>query len=342
MIPEDQFAEAMAEMIVSCTSVELQGARSLKRNESENARKRSMSSSSQSGAVYLSDHDTGEEDGSDECLHVGEKKKRLTFDQVKTLEKSFEVRNKLDPVRKMQLAKAVGLDPRQISVWFQNRRARWKTKQLEKDFNALKQEYDTLKRNYDILLQQNTQYKAEVQRQGRELEINDGNKFRASEIESQKISQNSVPKATNSGMDLSVKSEMCIKCTEKQRHDCYSASTKEPGGECCSITTEAAGSFFDIDSPRTMEISESPGFPQMAAAAAQRSASSVLVVEGLPAGEQVTAGRLKTPPESLHEWYCQPKEEVDQITAVETQCNLFYSLEEQGAFMLCEYWQIHD
>lgn len=316
MSPQNQFAEAMAEMIVCRTSVELQG------------------------YVYVSDHDTGNEDGSDQSLHVGEKKRRLTFDQVKTLEKSFELRNKLDPVRKMQLAKALGLQPRQISVWFQNRRARWKTKQLEKDFDALKQEYDTLKRNYDILLQQNTQFKAEVQQQGTELEKKNGSgKCRASEIESQKKSQNSVPEALNSSMDLSVKSEICVKCTEQQQHDYYSASTKEQEAECCRIMSGAAGSFFDVDSPRTMEISESTGVPQKAVAAAQ-TFSSVLVAEGsLGPGEQVTTNGLETPLQGLHDWYCQPKVAVDQITAEETKCSLFYSLEEQSAVMLCEYWQ---
>lgn len=335
---QNQSAKSMTEMIASCTSVELQGARSLTRNECENTRKRSMSSYSYSGAVYLSDHDIGEEDGSDECLRFGEKKKRLSFVQVKTLEKSFELRNKLDPVQKMQLAKALGLQPRQISVWFQNRRARWKTKQLEKDFNALKQEYDTLKRNYDTLLQQNRQFKAEVQRQGTELEKNDGSsKVGVSEIEPRKNSENSVPKVTNSPMELSVKSEISIKCTEQQRYCKYPMNIQEQEGECCSNMTEAASSIFNIDCPRTMEISESPGVPQMAAAAANRS-SPTLVVEGLSTGEQVGAGGLKTPLQGLHEWYCQPKVEVDQITDEETQCNLFYSFEEQSAMMLCEYW----
>ncbi|XP_073023742.1 homeobox-leucine zipper protein ATHB-13-like isoform X1 [Primulina eburnea] len=76
-----------------------------------------------------------EDDMSDEeSLSLGEiKKRRLSLDQVKALEKSFESRNKLEPERKMRLARALGLKPRQIAIWFQNRRARLKTKQMEKD-----------------------------------------------------------------------------------------------------------------------------------------------------------------------------------------------------------------
>ncbi|KAK3219528.1 hypothetical protein Dsin_013498 [Dipteronia sinensis] len=66
--------------------------------------------------------------------HVSEKKRRLSVDQVKALEKNFEVENKLEPERKVKLAQELGLQPRQVDVWFQNCRARWKTKQLERDY----------------------------------------------------------------------------------------------------------------------------------------------------------------------------------------------------------------
>ncbi|XP_078441579.1 homeobox-leucine zipper protein ATHB-16-like [Wolffia australiana] len=81
----------------------------------------------------------------------GERKKRLSGDQVRALERSFEEEIRLEPERKVRLAEELGLRPRQVAVWFQNRRARWKTKQLEQDFAALKSRYDALRVSVELL-----------------------------------------------------------------------------------------------------------------------------------------------------------------------------------------------
>ncbi|OVA13324.1 Helix-turn-helix motif [Macleaya cordata] len=104
----------------------------------------------------------GEDDYSDDGSQIGEKKRRLNMEQVKTLEKNFELGNKLEPERKMQLARALGLQPRQIAIWFQNRRARWKTKQLEKDYDLLKRQFEAIKADHDALQAQNKKLHAEI------------------------------------------------------------------------------------------------------------------------------------------------------------------------------------
>ena len=70
------------------------------------------------------------------------KKRRLNDEQMKFLEMNFGKERKLESGRKMHLAGELGLDPKQVAVWFQNRRARWKNKQLEEEYMKLKSELD--------------------------------------------------------------------------------------------------------------------------------------------------------------------------------------------------------
>ena len=95
------------------------------------------------------------EDLEEESGLVLEKKRRLSLDQVKALERNFEVDNKLQPERKVKLAAELNLQPRQVAIWFQNRRARWKSKQLERDYGVLKASYDALILEFHNLKQEN-------------------------------------------------------------------------------------------------------------------------------------------------------------------------------------------
>ncbi|XP_057975922.1 homeobox-leucine zipper protein HAT4-like [Malania oleifera] len=92
-----------------------------------------------------------EEDGD-----TSRKKLRLSKDQSAILEESFKEHNTLNPKQKQALAKRLNLRPRQVEVWFQNRRARTKLKQTEVDC-------EFLKRCCENLTEENRRLQKEVQ-----------------------------------------------------------------------------------------------------------------------------------------------------------------------------------
>ncbi|KAL9250209.1 Homeobox-leucine zipper protein ATHB-7-like protein [Drosera capensis] len=75
--------------------------------------------------------------------------RRFSDEQVRSLETIFESETKLDPRKKVQVARDLGLQPRQVAIWFQNKRARWKSKEMENNYRALKANYNSLKARFE-------------------------------------------------------------------------------------------------------------------------------------------------------------------------------------------------
>ncbi|KAJ1272061.1 hypothetical protein BS78_06G174700 [Paspalum vaginatum] len=84
-----------------------------------------------------------------------ERKRRFTDEQIRSLESMFHAHQaKLEPREKAELARELGLQPRQVAIWFQNKRARWRSKQLEHDYAALRSKYDALHASVEALRQE--------------------------------------------------------------------------------------------------------------------------------------------------------------------------------------------
>uniref|UniRef100_A0A7N0TNI4 Homeobox-leucine zipper protein n=1 Tax=Kalanchoe fedtschenkoi TaxID=63787 RepID=A0A7N0TNI4_KALFE len=102
-------------------------------------------------------------------------KRKLSEEQVSVLEVNFGNEHKLECDRKERLAGELGLDPRQVAVWFQNRRARWKAKKLEEEYSRLKAAHDTLLLHNSQLQSQVMKLEELLEKQARMRLCSEGN-----------------------------------------------------------------------------------------------------------------------------------------------------------------------
>ncbi|KAK9047800.1 hypothetical protein SSX86_033238 [Deinandra increscens subsp. villosa] len=91
-------------------------------------------------------------------------KKRLTNEQVKLLETSFNFNNKLDSTRKSHLAQELGVPARQIAIWYQNKRARWRNQSLETDYKALQHRLERVSNDKNRLEREVERLKGELEK----------------------------------------------------------------------------------------------------------------------------------------------------------------------------------
>nr|XP_043625247.1 homeobox-leucine zipper protein ATHB-52-like [Erigeron canadensis] len=91
-------------------------------------------------------------------------KKRLTDEQVKLLETSFNFNKKLDSTRKSQLAQELGVPARQIAIWYQNKRARWRNQTLETEHKALQHRLERVSDDKNRLEKEVERLKGELEK----------------------------------------------------------------------------------------------------------------------------------------------------------------------------------
>ncbi|GLJ46114.1 hypothetical protein SUGI_0971300 [Cryptomeria japonica] len=178
-------------------------------------------------------------DSSSSQLHHGDKKRRLSIEQVRSLEKCFEAENKLEPDRKIKLAQELGLQPRQVAVWFQNRRARWKTKQLERD-------NDDLKESYDAVMAENQKLKTEVAGLRAELEAckNNGKDVVLKSVKSESETEATEPSQT---VQSESESEEMSKKLGKDNFSTCSEVSIDQIGDTGTPQEQASGGGIDGD-----------------------------------------------------------------------------------------------
>ncbi|KAJ6933853.1 hypothetical protein NC651_009054 [Populus alba x Populus x berolinensis] len=91
-------------------------------------------------------------------------KRRFSNEQIKSWKLFFESESRPELEIKQQLANEIGLEPRQVAIWFQNRRARLKTKQIEKEYSLLKANYEALASIFESLKRENQSLLTQLQK----------------------------------------------------------------------------------------------------------------------------------------------------------------------------------
>ncbi|CAI9759323.1 unnamed protein product [Fraxinus pennsylvanica] len=127
-------------------------------------------------------------------------RQRFSDEQIKSLEIIFETESRPELRMKQHLANKLGLQPRQVAIWFQNKRARSKSKELERDYDMLKADYDKLASQFESLKEENQALLIQLQR----LKLAEGTRVQLYENKNIKMETSEKPRFVleNSSPDL--------------------------------------------------------------------------------------------------------------------------------------------
>lgn len=133
------------------------------------------------------------------------RRQRFSDEQIKSLEIIFETESRPELRMKQHLANKLGLQPRQVAIWFQNKRARSKSKELERDYDMLKADYDKLASQFETLKEEHQALLIQLQRlklaEGTSVQLYENNNIKMETSEKPRfVLENSSP---DLGMPLS-------------------------------------------------------------------------------------------------------------------------------------------
>ncbi|KAJ7534207.1 hypothetical protein O6H91_13G083900 [Diphasiastrum complanatum] len=281
--------------------------------------------------------ETGTEDGADDCGYRVDKKRRLSVEQVKALEVSFELESKLEPERKLQLARELELQPKQVAIWFQNRRARLKTKQLGIDYDILREGYKLLKADFDTLLQERRKLQAQVMELNEKLHQQHENilKLDGKKIVVAPLEKPETYVRLGSGVET-ITTKTDIPLEDGGMSDLHSLSlcklSLEVKHDQGSLKSDIDGSdVLDVDTPTNAGSTQNtPSRMQ------HQNCSEILTLAGgFDAGlshlaEDLYAGRVHSP----FPYQRAPIKLLEDTGGTEENCNCFLTIEDQqaGAF----------
>lgn len=186
--------------------------------------------------------------------------RRFNDEQIKLLEIMFKAESRPESRIKQQLANELGLHPHQVATWFQNRRARLKTKQIEREYSILKASYDTLASSFESLKIENQSLLLQLQKLKNMLATPLGINGNSSDSKSVEGDPTSEPKEKPSVLSESVSHNINMfmsdaECTEEETEDAEYAAEEtgilniaEPIDGSLTSTEDWCSSFLDQSS----------------------------------------------------------------------------------------------